>query len=338
MSDSATLAQQIYDAVEKAVLAPSSHNTQPWLFRILPDGVELRVDRRRTCPVVDPEDRELLISCGAALYHLRLALNHEGFATLVRVLPRSSDRDLVARVLIAGAHVVTDDDRLLYEAISKRRTNRFPFEDRGVDCDLQAEWINDVKSERAWMRLFHSLSDRNAIAELVCQGDRVQASDKAFRAELAGWVHSNHSNRRDGLPGYTHGTGDFASNFESFAIRSFDWGDGQAARDQKLVEASPVIAVLGTKTDTPTDWVACGQALEKMLLRAAAWSIDASFMNQPIEVPDLRNKLAMQVEAEGFPQILLRLGFGREVRPAPRRPTSEMIVNDEIFIEGSDVQ
>ena len=63
-----------------AVLAPSGHNTQPWLFKVRNSEVELYTDRTRGLPVVDPEDRALVISCGAALFNLRAAVRHFGYA------------------------------------------------------------------------------------------------------------------------------------------------------------------------------------------------------------------------------------------------------------------
>ena len=63
-----------------AVLAPSGHNTQPWLFRVGNGEVDLYADRTRGLPVVDPEDRALVISCGAALFYLRVAIGHFGYA------------------------------------------------------------------------------------------------------------------------------------------------------------------------------------------------------------------------------------------------------------------
>jgi hypothetical protein len=42
--------------VSYAVLAPSSHNTQPWLFDISDSTISLFADRTIALPVVDPEE------------------------------------------------------------------------------------------------------------------------------------------------------------------------------------------------------------------------------------------------------------------------------------------
>ncbi|MCS7469367.1 hypothetical protein NZK35_22170 [Stieleria sp. ICT_E10.1] len=323
---SLTLSDRLLKTVGHAVKAPSGHNTQPWLFRLKPGQVELLADLSRACPVVDPCNRELTISCGAALFHLNLAIHCDSLATMVRILPPGSGENIIARVMVAGPYVPSDDEQQLFEAIPQRRTNRFPFSKQDVDPQLQTEWINDAKSEAAWIHLIHSEREKHALADLISEGDREQASDKRFRHELAKWIHSNTSSRRDGIPGYSQGIGDFASHFGWLAVRTFDWGDGQAAKDRQLAEGSPLLAVIGTNGDTPADWVACGQALAKMLLRGAAWSVDASYLNQPIEIPRLRTKVSELIGTNGYPQILLRLGHGREVKPTPRRSVEDVIV------------
>lgn len=52
----------------------------------------------------------------------------------------------------------------------------------------------------------------------------------------------------------------------------------------------------------------------------------ASFLNQPIEVPELRTKLKAVAGHAGFPQAVLRLGFGENVKPTPRRELEEVLL------------
>jgi hypothetical protein len=96
------LPEQLRFLLNYAVLAPSGHNTQPWHFRVGRDYALLYADRTRALPVVDPHDRELTISCGAALHHLTTALVSFGLAATVELLPDASDTDLLARVTVTG--------------------------------------------------------------------------------------------------------------------------------------------------------------------------------------------------------------------------------------------
>src|SRR5215208_4504425 len=160
-------------------------------------------------------------------------------------------------------------------------------------------------------------------AELIAAGDCIQLADKRFRRELASWVHPNRTKSRDGIPGYAFG--DVMSLAGPFVIRTFDTGKGQAAKDRQLAEGSPVLAVLGTEGDTPADWLAAGQALARILLRARAEGVWGSFLNQPIEVSELRPRVRERVGEAGFLQLLLRMGYGQEVRPTPRRVIEEVL-------------
>ena len=85
-------------ALRYATLAPSSHNSQPWRFMVDGDTISLLADRTRSLPVVDPYDRELLISCGAALLNLRAALAHFGHGFAINLFPTELEPDLLARV------------------------------------------------------------------------------------------------------------------------------------------------------------------------------------------------------------------------------------------------
>jgi nitroreductase len=310
-----------------AVLAPSGHNTQPWLFRVHDDEVELRADRTRGLPVVDPEDRELIISCGAALFCLRVAMRHFGCEDEVEVLPEPDDRDLLGRVRLGSHRSETEEERMLFKAIPKRRSNRGPFENRQVPERLLSELQAAASEEGAWLHLVEDEDSKHAIAGLIAEGDRIQWDDKRFRRELSLWMHPNRTKSRDGMPLYAFGFGDLMSKAGPFVIRTFDTGKGQAAKDRQLAEGSPVLAILGTEDDAPPEWLATGQALARVLLGARAEGVWTSFLDQPIEVPELRPRLRDAIGQTGFPQLLLRMGYGPEVKPTPRRPAEEVLVH-----------
>lgn len=308
-----------------AVLAPSSHNTQPWIFRINGDLLELHADRSRGLPVCDPDDRALVISCGAALFHLRLAMRYFDMRDDVEVIPDGREQDLLARIRIGERIAASPDEHRMFHAIPKRRTNRSKFEARAVSDALLVDLQNAAKHEGASMVVVRGEARRNAVVDLVAEGDRVQMANKSFRRELAAWVRSNRASARDGVPGYGFGFTDIVSITGPFVIRTFDLGNFQAAKDRDLAEGSPVLAVMMTEADTPRDWMSCGQGLARALLTARANGLWASYLNQPVEVESLRPRLRDALDATGFPQLVLRFGYGPEVRATPRRPVDEVL-------------
>ncbi len=317
-----------------AVLAPSSHNSQPWLFRILDDAVELYADRTRALPVVDPEDRELIMSCGAALLHLRIALRHIGFEGVVEILPEPKKPDLLARVSFGRQMEASPEEHLLFQSIVKRRTNRMPFEARHVQETLLSELQTAVSKEGAWLHVIKEEDDRNKIADLVADADRIQMADNRFRRELASWIHPNRTASHDGMPAYAYvyafGLSGLSSAFAPLVVRTFDIGKGRAAKDRQLASGSPVLAVLGTNGDTSKDWLSAGQALARLLLRARAENVWSSFLNQPIEVAELRLRVHDMLGRPGFPQLILRMGYGPDVKPTPRRTPGEVLMRQAL--------
>jgi len=320
-----TRAAKLRAAIRYATLAPSSHNTQPWLFTLRDDSVELYADRARGLAVADPDDRELIMSCGAALYYLRLALAYFGCKTVVRLLPDPDDPDRLADIAIKGEHAATDEERGLFAQIPHRRTNRGPFRAEEVPAGLLAALHSAVVREGAWLVVTADLERKAWLADLIASADRRQLADRRFRRELAAWVRPNTSARKDGIPGGSLGLGTLASLGAPLVLRTFDIGDGQAARDRELALGSPVLAVLGTRDDTPQDLMQAGQALAHLLLLARASGVEASFLNQPVEVDDLRPALERVVEAPGRAQLVLRLGYGKPVPATPRRPVEEVL-------------
>lgn len=102
-------------------------------------------------------------------------------------------------------------------------------------------------------------------------------------------------------------------------------GNGVAAKDEKLATGSPLLLVLGTEQDTPPAWLAAGQALASVLLWACTEGVTASYLNQPCEIEALRIRFRDAIGCTGFPQLVLRMGYGAEVPPTPRRRVTEVL-------------
>jgi iron-sulfur cluster repair protein YtfE (RIC family) len=311
-----------------AVQAPSSHNSQPWRFRLAGDAIELLADRSRALPVVDPDDRELVMSCGAALLTLRVAIRHHGFEDELELLPDAHEPDLLARIRLGPQRPPSRAEKLLFWAIGARHTNRNAFEKRPVPDALLAELTQAAESEGAQLRVLEHDERRNQLADLVAEGDKRQFADSRFRRELSSWIHAGRGRTRDGMPAHALEIPGRFTPFAPLLVRTFDVGKGTAAHDRKIAEHSPVLAVLGTPDDTPRDWLVAGQALARVLLRAAQDEVSASFLNQPIEVAELRAPVSRLAQV-GVPQLVLRLGYGPNVKPTPRRRLSDVVVLEE---------
>lgn len=319
-------------AVAHATLAPSSHNAQPWRFHLVGETLELYADRTRRLPVVDPNDRELVIGCGAALFYLRLALRHFGWADVVETFPDPTRPDLLARVRVEDPCRPVEQEEALFRAMPRRHSHRRPFDDRPVHGVLLGALAVAVATEGATLDVARTSADRVVLASLVAEGDRRQARDPAFRRELSAWLRPNHSLAHDGMLGASYGFGDVASVVTPFVVRRFDWGSRRGEQDKALAMGAPVLAVVATEDDTPASWLSAGQAVARMLLTATALGLAASFQNQPIEDPALRDAVARALGLVGTPQLLLRLGHveieedaDADLDASPRRGVKEVL-------------
>jgi len=323
---SAPMEQQVRFALQYAVLAPSNHNAQPWRFIVDADTVELCADRTRALPVVDPFDRELLIGCGAALLNLRVALSHFGLSYAITVFPSELDPDIVAHIKVSHDGYRDAGLAALFGAITERVTTRAPFSGENVATALQAKLIDACDTEGAIACCVDARSSRQAIAELIEEADHIQFADPRFRRELASWIHP--SRTADGMPAYGASVGrmlDLAAPFVASALRVFDMGAGAPATDRRFIEGSPLLVGIATRQDNRAEWVAAGQALERMLLVAASEGLTASYLNQPIEVTTLREPLRALLKVDAIPQLLLRVGRGPQVGHSPRRPMPDVV-------------
>lgn len=313
--------------VRYAILAPSGHNTQPWIFEVHDESLNLYADRTRALPVIDPDDRELIISCGAALTNLVVAMKYFGYEPDIHFFPSDSDNDLLASVTVKTRDYEPSDlDKILFKAITTRRTNRLPFAEEVIDGITQQKLVAIVSEDiNVRFNIIDNNNTREEIIKLIEHGDKIQSQNKSFCRELAQWVHPNRSNSKDGIPGYAFGMGDLISFGSPFFIGNLNWGDIQAGRDRNLVKGSPVLAMLETKNDKPADWLFTGIALSRLLLRASSEGIAASYLNQPLEVSELYGKLKEITGTSYYPQLILRMGYGKEVKSTPRRDVEDVI-------------
>jgi len=305
-----------------AILAPSSHNTQPWRFLVEGNRVSVYADSTRGLPRVDPEERELHISVGCAVANLLIAAEHFGLEHKLEYFP---GEEKVVTIELSPGHTKKPGFVDLFHEIAVRHTNRNKYEPEMVG----EEKFYDLRvcvGEGFRIDLITDQKTKFEVAELVAMGDIVQLGDKTFRRELASWVRHNWTRSGDGMPGFVFGVSSFGSLLGSFFIKNFNLGKSQAKKDKKLVVESPAIGVLSSAEDNELFWVRTGIVFEKLMLMATRLNIQIAFLNQPIEVPELRTKLQNLLGITEFPQLLFRMGYSKPAKHSPRRRLEEVII------------
>ncbi len=322
-----TTAEKARFVVRYAILAPSSHNTQPWRFVIIGNELLVCADRTRSLPNIDPFDRELIISRGAALFNLRVAFAYFNVSVEITTFPHSAEPDVVARIAFPGSGPMLKDLAALFDAITKRATNRGPFIEEDVPDAVVERLQSAVELEGGDVAFVRTLDERERVAALIARADRRQFDDPRFRRELASWIHTSRSN--DGMPSASQGFAtltDVGTPILAMAIRTFDLGNGIAAAHEQLARGSPLLVALATAADNNDAWLAAGQALQRLLLVVTIAGYSTSYLNQPIEVSEFRSGLTTVLRTATYPQLLLRVGRGSTAPHSPRRPIAEVLV------------
>lgn len=307
-----------------AVLAPSGHNTQPWTFRITEAGIEVYADYTRRMPVADPNDRELLISIGAAIFNLRVAAAHFGFETSVLYGPADNEQMPVALVTLRETCDTEQQLRRLFPSIPRRRTCRNDFERREIEPDALDAVCETVES----VDTLHFIvpHDRAHTAALVEKADRLLMSDERWRDELAKWVRPNEASAGDGISADAFGIPGPISALAPHLIRTVDAGAVRGKQDRQFVEHASGLVVI-TGNDETFALIRTGETLEHFLLTLTSLGVQYAFLNQVCQVPQLRKELWDLLRTPQPPQLLLRIGYGKDLRrPMPRRAVGTVTV------------
>jgi hypothetical protein len=308
--------------IATAARAPSVHNTQPWRFRVGEYAIELYADQHRKLGV-DPAGREMLISCGAALFGLRLAVRSLGYLPVVELLPDPARLRLLARITLGAAEPMTDWERRMLAAVPHRHTHRGSFSPGPLPAGLLAGLQHDALAEGATLALVDGALAYQRLADLLDATRRRQDLDPLARADMRRWSRGAASPSRDDIPGYAF-SGSGAARPGRLPQRDFDLGRDLGRLD---TDGPPpaATAVLLTTGDGRADWLLAGQALHRLLAHAASKWVFASLHTQPLEAAAIRTLIRDRLALPGAPQMLLQLGLAHTTHPTGRRPPAELI-------------
>jgi hypothetical protein len=314
--------------VEAAMHAPSVHNTQPWWFSTSDREVSVHADVERRLRLADPDGREMMISCGAALFTARVALRYLGLVPKVSVLPDPDLPNLVARIAWADLAPPVEFERQLFTEIPRRRTHRGGFDLEPLPAGLMSALRDEVARERATLRIMGDDGQRAALAAVVEAADYALRLDSARVREEARWSPPPGSQRRDGVPVTAYPARPERTE-PYFPARDFAHGHGWGlppAGQGTTPRSAGLVSVLTTAADHPSDWVNAGQALQRVLLLASSCGVSAALHSQPLEIVQLRDFIRVHLGGGGYTQMVLRFGTTGQAAVSVRRPIDEVLL------------
>lgn len=311
----------ITNAVELACHAPSLHNTQPWRWVVRGASVDLFVDRTRIVTSTDGSGREAVLSCGAALDHLRVAMAAVGWDTHIERFPNPNNLDHLASADFTPMAYVGRARRDRAEAITVRRTDRRPFRAPNDWPSLQPLLRNCVDLDRVGLDV---LSDeaRPRLAEATRLSEALRRYDDSYQYELSWWTAP--SREHDGIPQAA-----LVSGAEARGVgvnREFPTGaDGEHTSRHDQAK----IVLLSTPENARADALNCGEALSAVLLECTVAGLATCPITHATELEPGRDILRDLTDGRAaVPQVLIRVGIspsGPIPAATPRRPLDEVL-------------
>jgi nitroreductase len=322
MTTGQTSSQALAEAATVAGAAPSIHNTQPWLWRVHPDGLDLYAQRDRQLAATDPDGRMMTVSCGTALHHARVALAAEGWQAAVARLPGPDDPDLLARITLGERTSKSPEAMRLSYAIRLRHTDRRPVTRERVSSDTLGTLTKAATDQGVQLQLLREdqVDDLTVAVEHAAE---VDADNPAIQAELRRWTGGR---QRDGtgipdeaIPERPPETDVAGRTFARPGVLPIGGDHDRGAS----------YAILYGDTDDPAGWLRAGEALSAVWLTAAELGVAVLPISEAVEMPASRQTLRRSLSFFGWPYLAMRLGipdYGHPEPPhTPRLPTDQTV-------------
>ncbi len=311
------------DLIRFATLAANSHNAQAWQFRVSPARIDIVPDLFRATPVVDPDNHHLYVSLGCAAETLSLAAASRGLPGQLRFDPATGE------IRFNYAKGVASDTPLS-DAIAQRQSTRSDYDGSTLSAADVTLLANAAHISGVDLILMTERPQLARLSDLIATGTAAQIADPAFIRELKLWMRFNPRSALqsgDGLFSATSGNPVLPDWLGPVAL---DWTNTAADENRNnaaKIASSSGIAVFVSAKDDPEHWVLAGQACQRFALQATAMGLKHAFLNQPVEVPDLRDELAALVGLTGRrPDLVMRFGRGAVMPFSARRPVDAVLL------------
>lgn len=305
-------------AADVARRAPSIHNTQPWRLVVAGSVLEVRAERARQLPELDPDGHMMLVSCGAALHHADTALRADGWQTEI---DRTADpADPPARIRVTG-HGDPDPTAVRrLAAVPRRHTDRRPVPPQAVPADALDAVTRAVSD--VGLRIHTLRADQVVdLAVAVDRAMRAEGADDRQRTELADWAGGTRP-AGTGVPDTA-----IPGAAPQTTVPGRDFGVTGTLPPGAGHDEHAVYAVVFGAGDTAVDWLRAGEALSAAWLDAVDSGLTLLPFSAPTEIASTRLLVQRLVSHIGYPYLVVRLGVANAdtVPDTPRLPAGQTL-------------
>lgn len=312
------------DLVRYATLAPSSHNTQCWKFKLGDDSIAIIPDYSRRCPAVDPDDHHLFVSLGCAAENAVQAAAASGLRS---ELTFDDETDTV-RIDLSASN--SPQHSPLFDAIPRRQCVRADYDGKTVPLEYLARMEEVGRGSGVEVLLMLGPARLAQILEYVTRGNTMQMGNPAFVAELVKWIRFDESealSARDGLFSGASGNPAVPRWLGRRLMPLLFTSQKENDKYARHIRSSAGIAVFVSDSSVPARWIEVGRCYERFALQATALGLQTAMVNQPVEVSILRAQFAAYLGiGSKRPDLIVRFGHGPGMPRSLRRPIDDVII------------
>jgi hypothetical protein len=289
-----------------AILAPSTHNSQPWLFKVEGGLCRVFYNKNLELPQADPSGRYLYISMGCMLENLVIAADYFGIFKDIRYILQDN---LVAEVYFQeGGQPKTELDYLL-RAIPKRVNARGLFENKDLPDNIKFRLESLGNRDNIKADFITDKKKIEKLASLTAEGLRIAYRSKNFRKEMSGWMHNNLTSKKTGMPGYSLRMPLVHSFLIPALVRLFDISPLLAKLNYNSMASVPFITILSSERSDPSVWLETGRLAEKYMLYLNSQGISTSIFIASVEMGKLVSQVKELLGTNLTPQFLFCAGY-----------------------------
>ena len=311
-----------------AVLAPSTHNTQPWLFKIEKTVCSIYINQKYRLPEADPHGRDIFISIGCCVENLVLAAKYFGFFDKIDFI--TNGNDAVAKIYFKEGGSQDKKYEPLVLTIPRRINARGIFKNESISQSLIDSVTDNLDDEYIDILQVNFVKEKMGIlkiADLTAEGLKTAYRRKSFRKEMYKWMNNSLTKKKEGIPGYALKMPFLASFILPTTVRFFNIGKLLAKLNYKSVSSVPLITIISSRDNTPIVWLKTGRLIERLMLDFNSKGLNTSIFSASIEMGDLYKDVQKVINTNQIPQFLFVVGKVDSIhKPTPRHDLVDKII------------
>lgn len=313
--------------LQYAVFAPSTHNSQPWKFKLHDDVCDILYDDSHPIVYADPKGRDLYVSFGCLIENLVIAANYFKVFKSVEYIAQPP---MIAKVYFDFSKTGEIEGSLkpFLEATLARVNARGLFEHEPITPSDQAVLKNIKAAPALHEHFLDRKEDITTIAELTRDGLLMAYNDPKFRKEMSEWFNNGFSKKPTGIPSYSLRMPLPISFIFSWLVRNFDIGKRLGFLNYISINSAPAALVVTADENTPEHWIETGRFAERFVLQANILGYKTSFFTAAIEMGDFYKGIQKLLNTSAIPQFIIiygKLNFNQ--KPNLRHSAKNKIIN-----------